>query len=224
MSPAGGKSQDDLLWRHPAVCADVGEQEGPLLDPPGIAQATYRGGRLLPLMVDMWVHAVVPPPDLLQLVPGIPVGLAAPVARLLAKDPDDRYQSGEELAADLRLLAEGPHAPVDARGAGGFFDGPARVPLSGRARELAQLALLASRWDATRGGTGRAPPSPGWPRTVSCPPGPWTATRVWPCCWAANCPCWDRRPRSHRRCTRSCRGRRPGSHCRCAAGRPCAAS
>ncbi|MFZ0158842.1 MAG: serine/threonine-protein kinase [Kineosporiaceae bacterium] len=63
-----------------------------------------------------------PPPDLVQVVPGIPIGLAALVARLLAKDPDDRYQSGEELAADLHRLQADPHAPLAPPGAAGLLD------------------------------------------------------------------------------------------------------
>jgi serine/threonine protein kinase len=40
------------------------------------------------------LHAVAPVPDLRRLVTGIPEDLAAVVERLLAKDPDDRYQDG----------------------------------------------------------------------------------------------------------------------------------
>jgi diguanylate cyclase (GGDEF)-like protein len=98
------------------------------------------------------MHAVTPPPDLVQVVPGIPIGLAALVARLLAKDPDDRYQSGEELAGDLRRLQADPHAPLAPPGAAGLLDVRSRPPLCGRAREL---ALLRSRWETAREGRGR---------------------------------------------------------------------
>lgn len=47
------------------------------------------------------MHAVVVPPDLRELAPSCSPALAAIVARLLAKDPDDRYQTATGLAADL---------------------------------------------------------------------------------------------------------------------------
>jgi diguanylate cyclase (GGDEF)-like protein len=49
-------------------------------------------------------HAVVAPPDLRKRNPKISAGLAAIIARLMAKDPDDRYQTGDGLAADLGRL------------------------------------------------------------------------------------------------------------------------
>ena len=49
-------------------------------------------------------HAVVPPPDLRKRNPKISAGLAAIIGRLLAKDPDDRYQTGDGLAVDLHRL------------------------------------------------------------------------------------------------------------------------
>jgi diguanylate cyclase (GGDEF)-like protein len=93
------------------------------------------------------MHAVTPAPDLCDLVPGTPRGLADVVATLLAKDPDDRYQDGEHLAADLRGLtgAEPFPAPI------GRINQSHVRPLSGRSREL---AVLETRWDEARGGHG----------------------------------------------------------------------
>ncbi len=71
------------------------------------------------------LHAVAPAPDLRDLVPGIPPVLADAVATLLAKDPDDRYQSGEALAADLQGDASAEQATDR--------------PIVGRATELEQL-------------------------------------------------------------------------------------
>jgi diguanylate cyclase (GGDEF)-like protein len=79
------------------------------------------------------LHAVAPPPDLRELVPGIPPALADAVATLLAKDPDDRYQRGEALAADLHGIAERPDAATHAHRA------DAGGPILGRAAELEQL-------------------------------------------------------------------------------------
>ncbi len=46
-------------------------------------------------------HAVTPAPNLLHVQPTTSPALAAIVARLLAKDPDDRYQTAEGLLSDL---------------------------------------------------------------------------------------------------------------------------
>ncbi len=92
------------------------------------------------------MHAVTPAPDLCDLVPGTPRGLAAVVATLLAKDPDDRYQNGESLAEDLgRLAGTDRHRPI------GQINEMSARPLSGRASEL---AMLEARWDQARGGLG----------------------------------------------------------------------
>jgi diguanylate cyclase (GGDEF)-like protein len=97
------------------------------------------------------LHAVAPVPDLDRLVPGTPKGLADVVATLLAKDPDDRYQSGEELLADLNQLADAPHRPISIRTEGGGAPPDHRMPLVGRAGELARLSRA---WAAARGGEG----------------------------------------------------------------------
>ncbi len=49
-------------------------------------------------------HAAAPVPDLRELNPNIPPGFAAIVTRLLAKDPDRRFQDGHELVAALDRL------------------------------------------------------------------------------------------------------------------------
>ena len=94
------------------------------------------------------MHSVTPAPDLAELVPGIPPALAAAVAALLAKDPDDRYQHGAELAADLHRIAADPvGAAITSRGTLGP-EHAGRAPMVGRAGEL---ALLTRRWAAARG-------------------------------------------------------------------------
>ena len=99
------------------------------------------------------MHAVVRPPDLRELVPGCSRGLAAIVARLLAKDPDDRYQTGAGLAADLARVDRLGDPPLlgtddDPR------DSSDDTPLVGRAAELARLQGLWIR--ALRGHGGGA--------------------------------------------------------------------
>jgi diguanylate cyclase (GGDEF)-like protein len=87
-------------------------------------------------------HASLAPPDLLGLAPETPPELAHVIATLLAKDPDDRYPSGEDLIADLRALGRGPAVERSAR---------VRAPMFGRDSEL---AVLIRRWDRARSGTG----------------------------------------------------------------------
>ena len=55
------------------------------------------------------------PVPLRELSPEHPLLLEQVVHRLLAKDPDDRYQSAEALTTDLRLIEEKAGAPVSVR-------------------------------------------------------------------------------------------------------------
>jgi eukaryotic-like serine/threonine-protein kinase len=55
-------------------------------------------------------HIEKPPPDLRQLDPAIPQELCSIVNKLLEKDPNDRYQSAQELIADLEQRK--PGAPL----------------------------------------------------------------------------------------------------------------
>ncbi|WAS92510.1 protein kinase domain-containing protein [Nannocystis punicea] len=80
-------------------------------------------------------HAVLAPPPLRELAPRCSPAFAAVVARLLAKDPDDRFQSGEETAKALLAIDEsiptGPFGHVSKD----KLDGP----LVGREPELRRL-------------------------------------------------------------------------------------
>ncbi len=92
-------------------------------------------------------HAVVPAPDLRALRADFSPALAAIIARLLAKDPDDRYQTGEGLAADLRALGALDAAlrrGEPCRLAAGEEGSQTRFepPLTGREASLAQLEHL----------------------------------------------------------------------------------
>jgi len=49
-------------------------------------------------------------PDILGIVPDLPAGLVAFLDRAMAKDADQRYQTGEEFAAALRASLAGPPA------------------------------------------------------------------------------------------------------------------
>jgi len=65
------------------------------------------------------VHGVVTPPT--QINPSVPRDLEAIVMKSLARNPDARYASGEELRADLLRFVDGQ--PVHAAGAAGAFFG-----------------------------------------------------------------------------------------------------
>ncbi|GAA0259673.1 diguanylate cyclase [Cryptosporangium japonicum] len=113
------------------------------------------------------MHATVPPPDPLVTRRDLPSALGAVILRLLAKDPDDRYQSGAGLVADLRRIASGAD-----RFTLGADDHPVAVksesPLVGRD---AELGALAARWQRVRdAATGAGPPA-GGAVLVTGPPG-----------------------------------------------------
>jgi diguanylate cyclase (GGDEF)-like protein len=95
------------------------------------------------------LHAVAPVPDPREAAPELSATFAGIVRKLLAKDPDDRYQSAPGLLADLHRLAAGEDG--FALGAGDRPAALAEIPLIGRDDELARLR---ARWDAAREGDG----------------------------------------------------------------------
>ncbi len=103
------------------------------------------------------MHASAPIPDLREHVRGVSPALAAIIRKLLAKDPDDRYQSGASLAADLRRLRDLDEAMLSGKGIDlglrdATFAVEATIPLVGRAEELADLGRL---WAEISRGSGR---------------------------------------------------------------------
>ncbi len=52
----------------------------------------------------MFQHAYEPPPPLSEVATDVPEQLAAMVMKLMAKDPDDRYQSADEVLASLENI------------------------------------------------------------------------------------------------------------------------
>ncbi|GID27704.1 diguanylate cyclase [Paractinoplanes brasiliensis] len=99
------------------------------------------------------LHATAPVPDARALRPGLSPSLAGIIATLMAKDPDDRYQSGDALLTDLQRLAERPgerfEPGTDRRGVRPM--GP--TLLVGRDQEV---IALANRWLRARDGAGGA--------------------------------------------------------------------
>jgi diguanylate cyclase (GGDEF)-like protein len=118
------------------------------------------------------MHATVPAPDLREVAAEVEVDvtedLAGVVARLLAKDPDDRYQDGEALLADLDRSGTRPRPASVPQGPGVASQGPgtaaeeAVVPFvaSARATRLvgrdSEVARLAGCWARAVAGSGRA--------------------------------------------------------------------
>jgi serine phosphatase RsbU (regulator of sigma subunit)/tetratricopeptide (TPR) repeat protein/predicted Ser/Thr protein kinase len=88
--------------------------------------------------------ATRPAPDLEEVCPGVRPSLARIIARLLRKDPDDRYPTARDLLRDLRradaldeaLRAGGEPALSGRRGEGAVRE---EAPLVGRVRELTGL-------------------------------------------------------------------------------------
>ncbi|GAA2539803.1 hypothetical protein GCM10010435_03930 [Winogradskya consettensis] len=96
------------------------------------------------------LHATAPVPDPRALAPGLGATFAAVLVRLLAKDPDDRYQSAAGLLADLRRLAGDP-ATVFALGDDDAPELPHDAPMTGRD---AEFETLREHWDRTIAGSG----------------------------------------------------------------------
>ncbi len=95
-------------------------------------------------------HATAPVPDLRALRPDLSPTFAAVIRKLMAKDPDDRYQSGESLLADVQRLSGNPVAMFDVGGhSPSVPDGP--DAMIGRGDDVGNLA---SRWLRAREGVG----------------------------------------------------------------------
>ena len=62
-------------------------------------------------MATAYAHVHEPPPSLRSLRPDLPKAVEAVVLKALAKRPADRYQTGDQLAADLDLAASGKLPP-----------------------------------------------------------------------------------------------------------------
>lgn len=101
-------------------------------------------------------HAVVLAPDVRSMAPHVSPALAEIVARLLAKDPDDRYQTAEGLLSDINqidslnlMLAAGRpiRLGADDLWTGALYDND----LIGRD---AELAILRQGWNSARQGHG----------------------------------------------------------------------
>jgi diguanylate cyclase (GGDEF)-like protein len=99
------------------------------------------------------MHAVTPPVDVRSIEPGVSVQLSRIIARLLAKDPDDRYQEASSLLSDIEALRRGTLAE-DAVLGQAIADQSARmITLVGRELELAGIAEIVKEARSTGAGS-----------------------------------------------------------------------
>src|SRR4051812_30200064 len=102
------------------------------------------------------MHAAIRSPDAHQVTPTVRPTIALILNKLLAKDPDDRYQTCSGLLADLENLAELEAAqkfgrPVVLGSRDGHLHAGFEVPLVGRATEMTALGKY---WAQARAGQG----------------------------------------------------------------------
>jgi eukaryotic-like serine/threonine-protein kinase len=100
------------------------------------------------------LHAVTPAPDVRSIQPLASVQLSRIVARLLAKDPDDRYQDASSLLSDIEALRRGTLQEDAPLGQAITDEAAGMIALVGRDVELAALLEAVSEARAT--GTGSA--------------------------------------------------------------------
>ena len=94
------------------------------------------------------MHAAVAPPDLGAIAEHLPATASRIVAKLLAKDPDDRYQSARALLQDLDDIDRLADEPL---GAGDAAEPRVEIPFIGRTQ---QLSILERLWDDAINGRG----------------------------------------------------------------------
>jgi serine/threonine protein kinase len=130
-----------------------------------------------------------PYPDPLLVRPDLPKGIVPVIDKALKKNPDERYQNGAEMAADLRRLSNKPAAPPPAPTApkqGTKTPQPAPVPAAKVPTPQATLVVkpVPQAQPAVKPAPQSAPPAaipkPAAPRPMSAPPAPETAAGTGP--------------------------------------------
>jgi signal transduction histidine kinase/tRNA A-37 threonylcarbamoyl transferase component Bud32/tetratricopeptide (TPR) repeat protein len=103
----------------------------------------------------IYQHAVVPPPSAQALAPQVSATLSSMIAKLLAKDPDDRYQSAESFIADLDRFEElEAQAHQGKRLLGELETGPSNAYEAALVGRQGELARLTEAWSGVQAGSG----------------------------------------------------------------------
>jgi serine/threonine-protein kinase len=102
-------------------------------------------------------HVQEQPPRPSDLVAGVPVGLEAIIGRLLAKQPDHRYLSADDLRADLRRWLDGDTPIALAAAQGGVAADPAATVAVPTAATDPGATRVAMAPVVAGGGTGPVP-------------------------------------------------------------------
>ncbi len=98
------------------------------------------------------MHAMLTAPDARSVEPNVSVQLSRIIARLLAKDPDDRYQDASSLHSDLEALRSGNLSEDAPLGKSVVGRASTSMTLVGRNAELAALLEVANDTRASRTG------------------------------------------------------------------------
>jgi|GEM_PF-2014719 len=175
-TPTGTKQPDDAVIGTVLYCAP--EQTGMMRRPVDRRSDLYSLGAVLyealtgrpPFIAGdagevVHLHATAEPPFASRVRPTISVQLSRVICKLLAKDPDDRYQDAGSLLADLEALGRGTLAETAELGQA-FSERTSDAGLVGRDRELRALSdLLEECRSSSAGGAALVESEPGGGRT-----------------------------------------------------------
>ncbi len=134
----------------------------------------------------MWAHISTEPRSVRELVPDLPAGFDAVIARAMAKNPDDRYPSAGDLGRDAIAAAQGGRTTLVERSVATGRAAPATPGRSGPrpSRRLAALgvaavlgvAIIILAVGGVFGGSSSPHPPPSTPAAKKTVPAPTTKT------------------------------------------------
>jgi diguanylate cyclase (GGDEF)-like protein len=173
----GTKQPDDAVIG--TVLYSAPEQTGMMRRPVDRRSDLYSLGAVLyeavtgrpPFLADdagevVHLHATAEPPFASHVRPGVSTQLSRVICKLLAKDPDDRYQDASSLLADFEAIQRGTLAENGDLGCAFFDQGTTDAGLVGRDHELQALSdLLEECRLASSGGAALLEGEPGGGRT-----------------------------------------------------------
>jgi len=113
----------------------------------------------------MWAHMSSGPPSVRELVPSLPREFDAVIARAMAKDPEQRYQSAGDLGRDARAAAQRQHASLSERSVATGRAAPSALAAAAAAGTVPDTAAPAgtvpdTAAGAAAGGTGAGAGAP----------------------------------------------------------------